>query len=435
MFVESQYRDFLTENWRRCSMVQRLWYEQFWKNMLPVPCPSRDSSYSTVCFFLCCQGFFGLFGEVLCRINVDTVGLLFESWKGRTGLNLQDENTLEKASPSNKPEILALGKKFRHFLDPNSISDVIELMNPSSLATISKLFPDGKYNIALLQHSFKEFGETEMHGQEQIRGKSSECYVSRKANSVIHLLKTQKHLDANQVQFYVQQLEHAIASGSSSRPTALVFDFFLEGDIRKESETAVGRRKQRRNSEACEASYLESDSKAWILLDGHHKVEAAVSLGCSLNFLIISPCAEPYSALEADDPYGSLLTRQVSFPFLWPSAEAPCAHWEKANLCKHSPMLLSSRELPEDWLNAIGCFCFSCDPCFPKWAYELLIYYDGDVGKAQMLQLLKDYLGEDHELFTTYFHVEMDDLPDELSSRFTSDPSFRHLIPDWTCYL
>ncbi len=110
-------------------------------------------------FFLCCQGFFGLFGEVLCRINVDTVGLLFESWKGRTGLNLQDENTLEKACPSNKPEILALGNKLRHFLDPNSISDVIELMNPSSLATISKLFPDGKYNIAFLQHSFKEFAE------------------------------------------------------------------------------------------------------------------------------------------------------------------------------------------------------------------------------------------------------------------------------------
>ena len=27
--------------------------------------------------------------------------------------------------------------------------------------------------------------------------------------------------------------------------------------------------------------------KAWILLDGHHKVEAAARLGCSLNFLIL----------------------------------------------------------------------------------------------------------------------------------------------------
>lgn len=81
-------------------------------------------------------------------------------------------------------------------------------------------------------------------------------------------------------------------------------------------------------------------------------------------------------------------------------------------------------------MNSLGCSCFCDDPWFPRWAYSILTYYDGELGKREILDLLKNYLGEDHELFTLYFNVEMDDLPDELHARFTGDPSFRHLIPD-----
>ena len=38
--------------------------------------------------------------------------------------------------------------------------------------------------------------------------------------------------------------------------------------------------------------------KAWILLDGHHKVEAAARLGCSLNFLILGSWSNVWSILQ-----------------------------------------------------------------------------------------------------------------------------------------
>ena len=45
--------------------------------------------------------------------------------------------------------------------------------------------------------------------------------------------------------------------------------------------------------------------KAWILLDGHHKVEAAARLGCSVNCLVFAPCAEPYEPIEAEEEWRS----------------------------------------------------------------------------------------------------------------------------------
>ena len=119
-----------------------------------------------------------------------------------------------------------------------------------------------------------------------------------------------------------------LQAGGRQRPTALVLDFFVDGQIhavQPDEDDSLrgpgGRRKQKHRVEVCNEKFPERSSKrgAWFLLDGHHKVEAAAQLGCSLNFLIISPCAEPYTPLEATDEFGSPLTRRATFPLLWPA--------------------------------------------------------------------------------------------------------------------
>jgi hypothetical protein len=159
---------------------------------------------------------------------IDTVGLLFNRYHRRFqvthGLNLQDGNNLEWTiqTGGSQADVSFLGESFRRFLDPQQVSDVLQLLNPKSLATISQLFPDAKYDVAFLQETFDAFNEDavynlkDTHFLHQIRGTRQECYLSRPKNgeylpdNMNHLLKTQKHLDPTRVKFYTQQLQEAL---------------------------------------------------------------------------------------------------------------------------------------------------------------------------------------------------------------------------------
>ena len=163
-------------------------------------------------------------------------------------------------------------------MDPTKVSDVLQLLNPSTLASISKLFPDGKYDVALLQDSFARFDETADYCQEstnwlhQIRGKPDLCYLSHPEDgrslptNVNHLLKTQRTLDSKRLHFYIKQLKDLMASGNA-RPTALVLDFFNEGqihDVRPDEDAPLGfggRRQQKRRAEGAEAEYVKRNSE------------------------------------------------------------------------------------------------------------------------------------------------------------------------------
>eukprot|EP00435_Cladocopium_sp_Y103_P060099 s485_g21.t2 len=392
-------------------------------------------------------GHFFLFGQELCEIMIDTVGLLFNRYHRRfqvtQGVNLQDGNNLEWTlqTGGSPADVRALGERFRRFLDPQQVSDVLQVLNPKTLATISQLFPDAKYDVAFLQETFEPFNEEAVYNLQdtyflnQIRGTRQECYLSRPKNgeylpeNMNHLLKTQKHLDPTRVDFYTQQLQEALKAGQRARPTALVLDFFLDGqihDVQPDEDEALrgpgGRRKQRRQVNACDEklgrnsvkieSFLDVFGwKAWFLLDGHHKVEAAAQLGCSLNFLVISPCAEPYTPLEATDEYASPLTRRVTFPFLWPGtlSEDLCIRWAEGNLCGHSPMLISSaKEPPQAWQDVAGCTCFFTDKdeWFPHWAFQVMAMRR-EAGRREMLENLWEHFGKEHELFTTYARARM----------------------------
>ncbi|CAL1147537.1 unnamed protein product [Cladocopium goreaui] len=382
-----------------------------------------------------------VFGQELCEIMIDTVGLLFNRYHRRFqvthGLNLQDGNNLEWTiqTGGSQADVSFLGESFRRFLDPQQVSDVLQLLNPKSLATISQLFPDAKYDVAFLQETFEAFNEDavynlkDTHFLHQIRGTRQECYLSRPKNgeylpdNMNHLLKTQKHLDPTRVKFYTQQLQEALKAGHRARPTALVLDFFMDGqihDVQPDEDPALrgpgGRRKQQRRVDACDEKFMDSCRKAWFLLDGHHKVEAAAQLGCSLNFLVISPCAEPYTPLEATDEYASPLTRKVTFPLLWPAGtqEDLCIRWAEGNLCKHSPMLISSaKEPPQAWQDVVGCTCFFKDEWFPAWGFRPMAARK-EAGRREMLEKLWERFGKEHELFTTYARARIEDLPDAL---------------------
>lgn len=392
------------------------------------------------------EGHFFLFGQELCEIMIDTVGLLFNRYHRRFqvthGLNLQDGNNLEWTiqTGGSQADVSFLGESFRRFLDPQQVSDVLQLLNPKSLATISQLFPDAKYDVAFLQETFDAFNEDavynlkDTHFLHQIRGTRQECYLSRPKNgeylpdNMNHLLKTQKHLDPTRVKFYTQQLQEALKAGHRARPTPLVLDFFMDGqihDVQPDEDPALrgpgGRRKQQRRVDACDEKFMDSCRKAWFLLDGHHKVEAAAQLGCSLNFLVISPCAEPYTPLEATDEYASPLTRKVTFPLLWPSGtqEDLCIRWAEGNLCKHSPMLISSaKEPPQAWQDVVGCTCFFKDEWFPAWGFRPMAARK-EAGRREMLEKLWERFGKEHELFTTYAHARIEDLPDALQEEVT----------------
>ncbi|CAK8988020.1 unnamed protein product [Durusdinium trenchii] len=344
------------------------------------------------------NGHFALLGEELCDLNMDTVGLFFRkggpSPRNADELNLLDGNNLETCTGAGcTGEVAALGERLRCFLDPKHAPDVMEVLNSKTLSTISKLFPDGKYDVALLQETWTAYEETGVYALEEtnwlkkIRGRPNELYLSVPDNgdfdpeNVNLLLKTQKHLDSNRVDFYSQQFQQALADGSPRRPTALIFDFFNHGEIHAvlpDEPDSVrgpgGRRKQKRAAEACDAKYMQRRMKAWILLDGHHKVEAAARLGCSVNCLVFAPCAEPYEPIEAEEESSPLLAKSVCFPDLWPDAHGvPQAVWEAAKLCPHSPMLLSSGHMPpEKWQDALGCTCFQEAPeWFPSWGIPL----------------------------------------------------------------
>lgn len=262
------------------------------------------------------SGYIWLFGEELCTLNIDTVGLYFLNRSDPAGpgadrrLNLREGNNLTKSAERRvarsggsarsgnarvgavgefAPEIIALGEKFRQPLDPKKVTDVLQLMNPSTLATILQLFPDGKYDVALLQDTFVPYDDSAPYATgmtnwlHEIRGKTGLCYLSSPADgkfipgNLNLLLKTQASLDPEQLNFYTQQLQTLTKTATSAtagpRPTALVFDFFNEGhinavrfdedDAQRVTGTAPGsratvtRRRQRRAAEAAEPTYQE----------------------------------------------------------------------------------------------------------------------------------------------------------------------------------
>ena len=180
----------------------------------------------TYSFFECCWQL--RFGQELCELMIDTVGLLFNRYHRGfqviQGLNLQNGNNLEWTSHTggSQTDVSFLGESFRRFLDPQKVPDVLQLLNPKSLATISQLFPDAKYDVAFLQETFEPFNEEAVYNLEdtyflnQVRGTRQECYLSRPRNgkylpeNMNHLLKTQKHLDPSRVDFYTRQLQEAL---------------------------------------------------------------------------------------------------------------------------------------------------------------------------------------------------------------------------------
>eukprot|EP00435_Cladocopium_sp_Y103_P059503 s485_g21.t1 len=290
-----------------------------------------------------------VFGQELCEIMIDTVGLLFNRYHRRfqvtQGVNLQDGNNLEWTlqTGGSPADVRALGERFRRFLDPQQVSDVLQVLNPKTLATISQLFPDAKYDVAFLQETFEPFNEEAVYNLQdtyflnQIRGTRQECYLSRPKNgeylpeNMNHLLKTQKHLDPTRVDFYTQQLQEALKArlkdmspaGQRARPTALVLDFFLDGqihDVQPDEDEALrgpgGRRKQRR--------------QAWQDVAG---------------------CA--------------------------PTRTAPCT-----------------------------CFFTDKDEWFPHWAFQVMAMRR-EAGRREMLENLWEHFGKEHELFTTYARARM----------------------------
>lgn len=140
---------------------------------------------------------------------------------------LQDGNNLEKSgreAGASEALAAALGEKFRRFLDPlGDISDVLQMLNPKTLSTVSRLFPDAKYDVAFLPQTFEVYDEKAVYNAEEtswllrIRGSPQDCYLSKPKDgesltptSVSHLLKTQKHLDPSRVDFYSRQLQEAL---------------------------------------------------------------------------------------------------------------------------------------------------------------------------------------------------------------------------------
>lgn len=389
------------------------------------------------------EGSLALLGHDLLRLNLDTVGLWFRP-PGSTDVQLLQENNLNQSFGSGSAtEIAALGQKLRRFLDPRQAIDAAQLLNPGTVSTLSMLFPDAKYDVALVQDTFQHYdlqapyALEDTHFLEKIRGSPRDCYLSYtlESNGRIcschHLLKTQEHLDATRVEFYEAQLREALATGSNARPSALVLDFFNGGQIHApqadegdEVRGPGGRRLQKRLRDAVEKGYMDhsvNKHRTWILLDGHHKVEAAVRLHCSLNFLVFAPCAEPYEPLS-DGEFSPILAKAATFPHVWPSQSSPIAEWEVARRCSCVAMRLSSsRQLSEAWICRQGCSCFEVeDSGFPPWVYGMVRMMNSAGGnspssRSMLMERCRSRFGKESELFTTYRNANMAALPESLN--------------------
>eukprot|EP00439_Symbiodinium_sp_Y106_P081631 s207_g20.t1 len=383
------------------------------------------------------EGSLALFGHDLLQLNLDTVGLWFRT-PGRTDVQLLQENNLNHSFGSGSAtQVAALGQKLRRFLDPWQAFDAVQLLNPGTLSTLSMLFPDAKYDDAFQHYDLQaHYALEDTNFLEQIRGSPHDCYLSYtlKSNSRIcschHLLKTQEHLDTTRVEFYEAQLREALATGCRARPTALVLDFFNGGQIHEpqadegdEVRGPGGRRLQKRLRDAVEKGYMDhsvNPYRTWILLDGHHKVEAAARLRCSVNFLVFCPCAEPYEPLS-DKEFSPILARAATFPHVWPSQSSPIAEWEVARHCSCVAMRLSSsRQLSEAWICRQGCSCFEAeDSGFPPWVYGMLRMMNSSRNSPSSMSMLmercRSRFGEESELFTTYQSADMAALPQDLN--------------------
>jgi len=375
-------------------------------------------------------------------MNVDTVGLWFTN-PGATGREKEEpvllaENNLEKCQSSAAlgSELAFLGEVLRSFVDPTQVSGAMRLLNPSILSTVSMLLPDAKYDIALVQETFEVYSADAPYNApgtgwlDKIRGSPHLCYLSQiqRGSFCSHLLKTQERVDENRVQYYTDRLAKALADKSAERPTALVLDFFNNGQIHAvqpdeddSNRGPGGRRLQTRRKDACEKDYMDNQVaglKSWILLDGHHKVEAAARLGCSINFLVISPCAEPYEPLLDTDECAPLLCKALAFPLLWPSGAGPLVvEWEAARLCAHSPMVLSSSRAPsEAWCDKRGCPCFHKDDTNPRWAIDMVRVFNGNVSKGEVHDFFRQQLGDGHELFSAHFRTDLYSLEEDLKN-------------------
>ena len=90
----------------------------------------------------------------------------------------------------------------------------------------------------------------------------------------------------------------------------------------------------------------------------------------------------------------------------------PHVRWDAAHFCKCSPMYLSSsRDPPERFQNLNGCGCFRVDSEFPRWAYRLLSYTTGRCSKGELLDRLREKFGKENEIFSTYLHSDMAEIP------------------------
>ena len=384
------------------------------------------------------DGSLALLGKDLLEINVDTAGLWFRTPQQKD-VHLLQANNLDASYTGHGPdsaEVADLGSRLRRFLDPKQVSHAVQLLNPGTLSTLAMLFPDAKYDVALVQDTFHHYDPEAPYALEEtnwlkrLKGSPRDCFLSHSRADIeetSHLLKTQEHLDPKRVEFYSAQLQEALATGSSARPTALVLDFFNTGQIHRpqpdEGDAVVGpggRRIQTRRRTACENGYLDhsvNPRRTWILLDGHHKVEAAARLGCTMNFLVFCPCAEPYEPLCANDPCAPTLAKTVVLPTLWPSQGTPVADWETARLCSCVAMRLSSsRQLSEAWVCKQCCRCFDReDAGLPPWGYGMLSSARGGVtSRGALIKHCKQVFGESHELFTTYQNATMAALPQDL---------------------
>ncbi|CAJ1342002.1 unnamed protein product, partial [Effrenium voratum] len=386
------------------------------------------------------DGAFGLLGADMASVNLDTVGLLFNAPSaqkdGAFSVSLEQlpGNNLETAGRQVPAAVARVAEAFRRPLDPSDQQHAWELLGPGPLATLAELFPDGKYDVGLVQHTFEHFrlespyALEETNWLDRIRGKPELCYLSFLSGrkEVRHLLKTQKHLDETRVQFYEKQLAEMEKSGSA-RPTALVVDFFKEGGIHDFDPSQPMdpgdfvalpggrvRRRQRRRSVPGEAGYMDS-IWTWVLLDGHHKVEAATRLGCSLNFLVFCPCAEPLAPLDPDDEKAPLLAKSAALPQLWPDGGPIGADWPHAEHCHHVAMTLSSARLPpQQWRERCGCGCYDAEGRFPRWALASASKKNPGVTREQIWDFYREALGAEHTLFTDHFNTDFRHLPQAL---------------------
>lgn len=293
--------------------------------------------------------------------------------------NLDSAHLQQAADPDIAESVKRVDATFREFLDPCCPEDVWRLLNPGVLSTICMLLPDAKYDVALISRQFDPYDTSAPYKFENefkfkmICGRPDSCYVSLPAGGGVKgttLLRTQSFLDESCVLQYCSQLRAA----SGSRPTALVLDYFVQSclqrphaeapppeeaqdsasdtDLNKKFEHSsyfspqpvAGWLPQMRRAEAANPLYQTGHfERIWLLLDGHHKVEAAARVGCAINFLVLAASAQPYSPMIEGHAASTDLTASLAFPWLIPSAEPVKAEWPEAEGCSHYPWLLGKR--------------------------------------------------------------------------------------------